>query len=59
MEKYAITVNFTHNKVLDNQNFTAFSKENIPRDIPAGGLYLVQSVNTYMEIRKVPEVSED
>jgi len=35
MEKYAIKVNFPLNKVLDNQNFTAFSKDNIPRDISA------------------------
>jgi hypothetical protein len=35
MEKYAIRVNLPLNKVLDNQNFTAFSKHNIPRDISA------------------------
>jgi hypothetical protein len=46
MEKYAIRVNFPQNKALDNKNFTTFSKENIPRNISAGGLYLVQTVNT-------------
>jgi hypothetical protein len=42
MEIYALTVNFPLNKALDNQDFTAFSKDNFPRDI--------QGVRTYCRV---------
>jgi hypothetical protein len=46
MEKYAIKVNFPINKVLDNQNFTAFSMDNIPGEISALGVCTYCKVST-------------